>query len=149
MRTVEDKGWRRKPEQQEEEKRTGERRDGCRQLLQIKLDRFLIELSPLIEPTLLPLLFLFFCPSAECLSPGQPTYHYGNPLNHSEMHKKQSFHWWQASYHIRATYLNSKSAFCFHCTAICRSHYTHTHMHTCMRSSVQHAKLCLRKRLNF
>lgn len=54
MRTEENKGRRRKPEQQEEEeeeeKRIGERRrDGCRQLLQIKLDRFLIELSPLLS----------------------------------------------------------------------------------------------------
>lgn len=44
--------------------------------------------SPFVEPTLPPFFFLLFCWLAECLSPGQPTYHYGNLLNHREMHKK-------------------------------------------------------------
>lgn len=59
------------------------------QLLQIKLDRFLIELSPLL---LLNLLFLPSSPARrqKSLSPGQPTYHYGNPLNHSETLKKKN-----------------------------------------------------------
>lgn len=36
------------------------------------------------SPPLLPFFFL----SAECLSPGQPAYHYGNPLNQMRTHKK-------------------------------------------------------------
>lgn len=77
---------------QEEEKTRTKRREEKKWVSTATADKnwtdFLSNSSPLIEPTLPPLLFLLFCPLAECLSPGQPTYHYGNPLNHSEMHKK-------------------------------------------------------------
>lgn len=134
MWTDENQGRRQKPEQQEEEeeeeKRTGERRrDGCRRLLQIKLDRFLIELSPLL------LLNLLFFPSSSSSSVRwQNAYHRGNPLITTATHSitvrctKNSHFSGDRPATISEPHILTV-AFCFHCTAICRSHYTHAHMH--------------------